>query len=209
MRVIDTLKDLMKGKAPGPLPYYTLLHLTKTIEAIGVAGSIGRKRLSRSLGLGETSTRTIVNRLKDAGLVDTSKAGCKLTKRGKAIYDELMSQLVQTSQIEMGKMCTSEHNVGILIRNASCEVRHGIEQYEAAIKAGAEGAMTFVYRKGRLVMPAMSDDLQREQPEIAGRVLKIFHPMENDVIIVGQGTTKESAEDGARAAALRTIESKA
>lgn len=206
MRIIDVFKELARGKVPGPLPSFTELHLAKTIEIIGVEGPTGRKKLSRKLRLGEGATRTIVARLEGAHLITISRAGCELTKKGEAIYDVLKSKLVRVSPIKSSPLTIGAHNVGVLVRDAAHKVWHGIEQRDAAIKAGADGATMLLYKDKRLVMPTISEDVMKEYPNIAKQIMELFQPKENDVIILGGADTREGAEDGARAAAWTLIE---
>lgn len=206
MRIIDVFEELARGKAPGPLPSFTELHLAKTMEIIGVEGPIGRKKLSRKLRLGEGTMRTIVTRLEGAHLISISKAGCELTKKGEAIYDELRSKLVWVSPIKSSPLTIGAYNVGIVVRDAAHKVRHGVEQRDAAIKAGADGAAMLLYKDERLVMPTISEDVMKDYPNIAKEIMELFQPKENDVIILGGADTRDGAEDGARAAAWTLIE---
>ena len=206
MRIIDVFKELVRGKAPGPLPSFTKLHLVRTIEIIGVEGPIGRKRLSRRLRLGEGTTRTIVSRLEEAHLISISKAGCELTKEGEAIYNELKSKLVRLSPIKSSPLTVGAYNVGVVVRDAAHKVLHGVKQRDAAIKAGADGAAMLLYKDNRLVMPTISEDVMKEYPDIAKQIMELFQPKENDVIILGGADTRDGAEDGARAAAWTLVE---
>ncbi|MFQ6080550.1 MAG: DUF4443 domain-containing protein [Candidatus Bathyarchaeia archaeon] len=208
MRIINVFEELARGKAPGPLPSFTELHLAKTIEIIGVEGPIGRKKLSRKLRLGEGTVRTIVTRLEGAHLISISRAGCELTKKGKAIYDVLKSKLVRMSPIKSSPLTIGAYNVGVVVRDAAHKVRHGVEQRDAAIKAGAVGATMLLYKDNRLVMPAISEDVMKEYPNIAKQIMELFQPKENDVIILGGADTRDGAEDGARAAAWTLIETR-
>ena len=206
MRLIDVFKELARAKAPGPFPSFSELHLAKTLEIIGVEGPIGRKKLSRKLRLGEGTVRTMVARLEEAHLISVLKAGCKLTKRGKTVYDELRSKLARMSPIKPSPLTIGAYNVGILVRDAVQKVRYGVEQRDAAVKAGADGAMMLLYKGKKLVAPTISEDVTKDYPNVAKQIMELFQPRENDVIILGGADTRDRAEDGARAAAWTLIE---
>lgn len=206
MRIIDVFEELARIKAPGPLPSFTELHLVKTIETIGAEGPTGRKKLSRRLRLGEGTIRTIVTRLESAHLISISKAGCELTEKGEAIYDVLKSKLARMSPVKSSSLTIGAFNVGVVVRDAAHKVRHGVEQRDAAIKAGADGATMLLYKDERLVMPTISEDVMKDYPNIAKEIMELFQPKENDVIILGGADTRDGAEDGARAAAWTIIE---
>lgn len=190
---------MLKLKAPGPTPSFTEMHLIKAMEIIGDE-VVGRKILSRKLKLGEGSVRTVVSRLEEADLITVSQDGCKLTERGREIYDELRSKFPRMSQVEASPLTVGTFNFGILVRDAAHKVRHGIEQRDAVVKAGASGATIFVYKNGKLIMPTISEDLMKDYPKVAKRIMEIFQPREEDVIIFGGADTREQAEEGTRIA---------
>ena len=92
------------------------------------------------------------------------------------------------------------------MRGAANKVRQGIEQRDAAIKAGATGAAMLMYKGGKLIMPTISEYVARDYPSVAKQIMEIFQPKESDVIILGSANTKDLAEDGARAAAWTLME---
>jgi hypothetical protein len=75
-----------------------------------------------------------------------------------------------------------------------------LEQRDAAVKAGAKGATTIIFKSGRLVIPSVSDDLSRDYPKTVERLVSLLQPEENDVIVVAGADSLELAEYGAAAA---------
>lgn len=204
MRVIDIFKELLKSKAPGPAPSFSELHLIKAVEIIGDQ-VVGRKVLSRKLRLGGGTVRTVIARLENANLISISKEGCKLTDRGREIYDELRSKFGRMSLVEANPLTVGTYNFGILVRNSANNVRYGVEQRDAVVKAGAIGATVFVFKNGKLIIPTISADVMSDYPNVAKKIIEMFQPRENDVIIIGGAETRENAEKGARLAALSLI----
>ena len=196
----------MREKAPGPSPSFSELHLARTMEIIGMDGPTGRKKLSENLRLGEGAIRTMIARLEGARLIRVTKVGCELTEEGKAIFDEIRSGLIRVSPINSYPLTIGAFSVGILVRGHEHKVRHGIEQRDAAIKAGASGAAMLLYKGSKLIMPAISDDVAKDYPHVAKQIMDVFQPKESDIVILGSASTRDRAEDGARAAAWTLIE---
>jgi len=174
---------------------------------IGDHAPIGRIELSRKLGLGEGAVRTIVKHLSNGGFVDSVKEGCVLTQRGKSLYKSLRSKLSEVRAVNARQLALDKASAAVLIRNSGTMVKRGIEQRDAAIRAGAAGACTLVYRKGRLVMP-MGD---REEWTLAPNDLlfddlrKLFAPTDHDVITIVSASDNGLAEHCAVAAALTLL----
>ena len=206
MNIFALLKELASGKAPGPPPSFRELHLLKAIDAIGERGVIGRKALSNELKLGEGVTRTIIARLENANLISVSRAGCKLTEKGKMLYHELRAKLVRKLPVEPSSITVGAYNFGIMVKDAAHNIRRGIEQRDAAVRAGADGATILVYKGKKLTIPSISEDALKDYPDAAKRIIKLFQPEENDVIILGGASTQEKAEDGAMEAAWMLLQ---
>jgi len=181
----------------GPLPRFGEVHIEKALQVLFESGRLSREELSRRIGVGEGSVRTILKILKRRGLVRSTKAGHFLTQKGRRAIGTLEGATeVPTSGLTVGKA-----NVAMVIRNSSHLVRKGIEQRDEAIKVGAKGATVLVYRGGRLRFP---DQFMEVSQEAETELLKKFKLKEGDVVIIGTADDLRLAEAGARAAA-RTI----
>lgn len=196
----NILKQLLERRALGALPLFTEYHFRKALDLIGKT-AIGRGMLAKKLGLGEGSARTIVKIMKSEGLINTSKKGCELTKKGQALLKELQRSIIKIQKVEAGKLAVGKYAVAVLVRDAGNKVRHGVEQRDAALIAGATGATTIVCRGGKLRAPTISEDLEKDYPQLARRLLSVFEPKNNDVIVVGSADEETAAERGAEAAA--------
>jgi len=200
MRTLDMLKQLAEQKAAGPTPSFTELHLAKAIETIG-RERIGRLGLSERLGLGEGATRTLIERLLEARLVKISKRGCELTANGSLILKELSSKLGPIARVSKSPITIGPYDFGILVRKAANKVSSGIEQRDAAVRAGAKGAVTLVFKDHRLLMPPADELKIKNSRDAIEKILKNFRPAEGDVIIIAGADSEKNAEEGARAAA--------
>jgi hypothetical protein len=192
-------------KAAGPTPLFTQLDLARAIEIIG-SKHVGRNKLSTMLGLGEGTTRTLIDRFLSARLIKISKRGCELTTKGHSILTELNTKLGTKKRVAQSSITVGHYNFGILVRGAANRIKSGIEQRDAAVRAGANGAVTLVVRHGELIMPSPAEPMTGEQKSIAMAIKEAFEPHENDVIIVAGGDSEQCAEEGAMAAAWVLME---
>ncbi len=205
MKALKILKELAMEKAAGPTPSFTQLDLARAIEIIG-SEHIGRNKLSARLGLGEGATRTLIDRLLEAQLIRISKLGCELTRNGQSILNELNAKLGAKRKVALSSVTVGDYNFGILVKGAANRIKSGIEQRDAAVRAGAKGAVTFVVKHGELVMPHSAGSTHRRQENVARTIKETFEPDENDVIIIAGGDSEQYAEEGAMAAAWVLIE---
>ncbi len=176
------LEEMAKEKAPGPSPTFSVFHLLLAIELVA-ENPIGRGRLAQNLGVGEGVIRTILGRLTDAGLIKTSKAGCELTKRGFGIWKEY-SSIVRKIEIGRNELTDASHTYAILIKNHGHRLKSGMEQRDAAVIAGAKTATTMLYKDGRLNIPSVTENAEKDFPKASDKVLKLLKPVENDAIII-------------------------
>jgi hypothetical protein len=200
---LSILKEIARKVAPGRPPSYTEAHALMGIEAIGSGLGIGRQQLSRELGLGEGTIRTLVGRMKALGLVETSRGGMSLTGDGEAILEALGDLFwgcgLTTLPITVGTI-----NYAVLIRGAASKVKGGIEQRDAAIIAGASGATTLVLDDEGLRMPGMDEPLDES---VRSLIMEELGPSLGDAMIIGSSDDPILAEMAAKSAALKLLES--
>ncbi|MEM1565590.1 MAG: DUF4443 domain-containing protein [Candidatus Bathyarchaeia archaeon] len=206
-KIKQLLEKIVKEKASGPAPTFSALHLLRAVELVAEK-SVGRAKLSEELKIGEGATRTIITRLKEAGLISTSKAGCSLTMKGRKLWEEYKKVIVKEVEIENCELMNAKHNVAALIKNCGHKVKTGIEQRDAAVKIGAKGAVTIVFRNGRLIIPSVSDDFLRDYPNAAEQIANLMQPKENDVIIISGADTLDLARNGVAAAAWTLLDNR-
>ncbi len=199
MNSFETLRHLTGKKAPGRTSDFTEAYVFKALRIIQ-EHRLGRKQLSERLGLGEGTIRTLVKRLLEEGLVETSRLGMSLTERGKIVVKDINKVLLG---IEFPKtsITVADENFAVLVKKVSRNIRHGIEQRDAAILAGAKGASTLIMEAGELVMPSVETSVDDASLEF----LKILEPEEGDVVVIGSADSLLLAEIGAYTAALRLL----
>jgi predicted transcriptional regulator len=199
------LEKVMSERAPGPSPSFSVFHLLHAIELMA-KGTIGRNKLARSLNVGEGTARTIISRLKSAGLIVTSKAGCTLTSKGSKLLMAYRSIFEKKVEIGKNELTLANCNFAILIKNRGHLIKSGVEQRDAAIMAGARGATTIMFKEGRLRIPSVSDDVAKDFPNAANQIVRLLEPRENDVMIIGSADSLGKAEYGTLAAAWTVLD---
>jgi len=205
MDALKLIRGLAKSRSIGPNPSFTEFDLVKTLEIVDSEKTIGRTRLSKELGIGQGATRTILDHLGRGGLLRIQRSGCILTSKGSGLVKELKSIVKVGFEVPQTIFPIGPFNSGALIAKAGKRIRRGLEQRDAAIRAGASGATTLVYRDGKLLFPP-EEVASEGWPEISKKIIKIFQPNEDDVIIVTGGASPKLAEAGARAAAWTLLE---
>jgi predicted transcriptional regulator len=205
----STLKKFVESianqKAPGPSTTFTVSHIFFALELMA-EHPIGRNKLAKKLEVGEGAIRTIISRLKDTGLIETSKEGCSLTKKGFALWRQFEQCFPQRAEIAKTDLTKADYNYAFLVKNSGQKVKSGIEQRDAAIVAGATRAVIIVSKQGRLTIESVSDNLENEFPEAATQILRVMQPSNNDVIIIVGAANLQKAKIGSFAASWALLD---
>jgi hypothetical protein len=204
-QVIRLLSKVADRYAPSRLLSFDLVHVFKTMQLMKDGQRISRSILVRELGLGEGSVKTLVKHMKMSGLVENSKGGMWLTDKGKTVYTKLHLVIPNEMDISKCSIALGKFNHAVLVKNLAYGIKSGIEQRDTAIKSGAVGATTLIFRNGGLLMPSTREDLLRKDQKLHSLIMKRLQPEDNDVIIIGSSEDKKTAEMAAKSAALHTI----
>jgi len=208
MNLLNLIEKIARKLAPGRSPIFTEVHIVKALETISVEEAVGRIKLSKTLGLGEGATRTLVKHLRNEEIIEISRSGIVLSESGRKLLSVLKSKIGGETEVPESSLTVGSFNVAVLIRDEAEAVTHGLEQRDAAIKAGASGATTLVFSHNRLAMPGISEDVFQNIWSIHDMLISKLKPKENDVIIIGSAENKLTAELGAKAAVLELLKSK-
>lgn len=198
------LQQIAGKKAPGPSTTFTIFHVYYALKLM--AGKpIGRNKLAEKLSVGDGAVRTIVSRLKEAGLIETSKEGCSLTKKGLEIWHQFEAIFPKQLDVQKNELNTSVFNHAFLVKNCGQNVTSAIDQRDAAIIAGARNALVMIYRNGHLRIESVSDCIEKDYPKAASVILKGLAPQDNDVIVIAGADSSLKAKRGAFAASWSLI----
>jgi predicted transcriptional regulator len=193
------IESLASPKGPGPSTTFSMFHIFYALELMAEK-PIGRTKLAEKLNVGDGAIRTIVSRLKDAGLIVTSKEGCNLTDKGLSVWKNFAEVFPKRVVIEKTPLTTSAYNYAFLVKNRGHKVKSGIDQRDAAIMGGARRAVAIVSKNGHLVIESVSNSIEKDFPEAANKILKDLKPEDNDVIIIAGADDPIKAKRGAFAA---------
>lgn len=187
----------------GGAPLFQPFHILKSLWIIQQAEIIGRKELSAKLAIGEGSTRKLISYLEEKEWASSTNQGISLTIFGNKLLNDIG---IIANVVHTGDLTVDEYDFAVRLKNASGLVGKGIEQRDEAMKAGATGATTLIYRD-RL---ALSDDPDADcgMPELCRKLTEMFDLTSGDVLIIGSSPTLASAEDGAFSAAVLTLTNK-
>jgi predicted transcriptional regulator len=204
-----TLKKLITEvagkKAPGPSTTFTVFHIFYALELMAQK-PLGRNKLAEKLSVGDGAVRTIINRLRDYSLIDTTKEGCILTQKGNEVWRQFEQVFPKRLKIEKSELATTDYNFAFLVKGAGHRVKSGIDQRDAAIIAGARKAMVIVVKNNALSIESVSDNIEKLYPKAANEIHQDFAPQENDVIIIAGAESALKAKRGAFAASWSLID---
>lgn len=207
LKLFDIIERVTRKIAPGPAPAFNEAHVVKALEMIDKYQTVGRIKLSKEMGLGEGTTRTLLKHLKNEGVTQSSRSGISFSEEGKKLFSDLRSQLREGIDVPSSPLTVGAFNIAVLVRNAAQAIGSGMEQRDAAIKSGALGATTLIFSKNKLELPQEEENLCESMPELHNKLVTQLNPKENDVIIVGSGENRDSAEIGAKMAAIKLLKS--
>jgi hypothetical protein len=129
-----------------------------------------------------------------------------MTAKGKGVYEGLLSAIPAEMSLPRCSVSLSSFNYAVVVREFGFAVGLGIEQRDAAIKMGATGATTLLFKDNKFVMPASSNDSLKKEQKVRRMLVEKLNPRDGDVIIIGSSDSNEkTAELGAKNAALLTI----
>jgi len=183
----------------GPIPKFNDYHLWKALYYLDDEESIGRKKLSSLLDIGEGSTRTIISLLQSHGIISINKSGIILTGTGVDLKKKTRMDL---APISVKELTIGDYNFAARIPRMAHMVSFGCEERDAAIEAGATGATTLIYVNNKLMFPGSEYHVD---PTIETEIKSVYNLKNDDVIIIGTGKTIQSAEVGAVVAGIHIM----
>jgi predicted transcriptional regulator len=198
------MQQIAGKKAPGPSTSFTIFHVFYALELLS-QNPLGRNKLAEKLNVGDGAVRTIISRLVDADLVETSKEGCNLTNKGSEIWGQFKEIFPKRVEIPKSELTGSEFNFAFLVKERGQKVGSGIDQRDAAIIAGARKALVIVVRGRHLSIESVSDCIEQQYPKAANLLIEELKPQDNDVIIIAGADSLLKAKRGAFAASWSLI----
>ena len=181
-------------------------HIFKALQLAKLNGHISRDLLKKELSLGEGSIKTLVKHLKTTNMIMTSNAGTILTDTGEKLISQILLCIPKETIIPKSSITVGKFNYVVLVKNIANSIRSGIEQRDIAIKSGAMGATTLIFKDGKFLISGTNFNALVDELHVQKILIENLHPNNNDVIIIGSDNqNKQHAEIAAKNAALFTI----
>ena len=163
--------------------------------------------MARMLGVPQGIARGVLARMKRDGLITVRhRAGTRASSRG------LLELTVQMKRGHMKLARRSDQELlglgsrSVLFHVAGCSRRlgQGIEQRDAAVRAGATGAVTFLFDGKTLRFPGVAESLSERNPAAFEQLKNQLRMKKGDVVLIAfAGTWWDAARGGF--AAVRTL----
>ena len=203
---VKALAKIASRYAPSRSLSFNLVHLFKALQLIEEKGHVSRALLCKELSLGEGVVRTLLKHLKMQDLIESTKNGTTMTEKGMTMLSGLVSSMPVQISIPKYSVTLGKFNHVILLKQFGFAIKSGIEQRDAAIKMGATGATTLLFKDDKFVMVCTNYDSLADESRIAKFLVEKLRPEDGDVIIIGSTTENQRiAELAAKNAALLTI----
>jgi hypothetical protein len=156
--------------------------------------NISRQELAKELELGEGTVRTILENLKSKKLIDSTKKGHFLSKKGNEILDRIYEAISVPKNIDIVSIYPTSKKIGVIVRNVQ-SLKELYKLRDIAVKNGADGAVILRF-EDKIYAPEANYDQNYKELE------KYFDFRNNDVLVIGFSHNKRNAENGALAIAI-------
>ncbi|MBS3105150.1 DUF4443 domain-containing protein [Candidatus Woesearchaeota archaeon] len=176
----------------GNIPNFTKIDILRCF--LRFQKNTGRQEIAKDLELGEGTVRTVLEILKSKKLLDSTKKGHFLSKRGEEILNQIYEILSTPRNVAMRHLYPDFKKIGVIVRNAS-NLKELYKLRDIAVKNGADGALILKF-ENRLYAP--ESDYEQDYKELE----KSFDFRNGDVLIVAFANDKRNAENGALAIAV-------
>ena len=156
--------------------------------------NLSRHELSKELELGEGTIRTILNILKSKKLLQSTKHGHSLSKKGFDTLNRIYENISLPRSITAEHIYNSFKKVGIHIRNA-LNLKEVYKLRDIAVKNGAEGALILKFYNELYVPESRNGNSYKE-------LERYFDFKNDDVLVVAFANDNRTAENSALAVAI-------
>ena len=156
--------------------------------------NLGRQELARELELGEGTIRTILNILKSKKLLDSTKKGHFLSKKGQETLNQINDSISMPRNITAQNLYPSSKKIGVIVRNIA-NLKEIYKLRDIAVKNRADGAIILKF-ENKLYAP--ESDYEQDYKELE----KYFDFKNGDVLVIAFANSSKDAENGALSIAI-------
>jgi DNA-binding Lrp family transcriptional regulator len=204
MSLASELRELFEKRYVGPRESFDYVHIGLLIYWLGEDSPKSRSEISNFLGLGEGSTRTMLRRLKEKGMICITRDGVRLSDNGFIFFSKLKIFFPAIKEGSFGALSLGKYSVIVRVNKGKERVSRGIEQRDESIRYGAKGTITLVYEDSHFMFPGVGEEgCEALHPRaIWDKIRMLTNPKNGDIIIICSAESVQSAYLGCFSAAL-------
>lgn len=176
----------------GNIPNFTKIDILRCFLRFNK--NLGRQEIARELGLGEGTVRTILNILKSKKLLDSTKKGHFLSRKGQETLNQINDCIGMPRNIQTQDIYPNSEKTGVLVRNIT-NLKELYRLRDIAVKNKADGAIILKF-EDKLYAPEF--DYEQDYKELE----KYFDFRNSDVLVIAFANDGKDAENGALAIAI-------
>jgi len=177
----------------GIKPRFSEYHVVKIIEILKSEGPLGRIVLSRLLKLGESSTRSLIKRLKEHELIKIDEVGgAYLTKKGLEFLDLWRSNIKYIGKVDLKIADWSSNFCGIVINGLELIEIYGVLKIrDIAVRRGALGLIAIVVKDLNFLLPISKSIFEEVRDELSNicRSFKNLVSSGDAILIIGANSS--------------------
>ena len=158
-----------------------------------IENPISRIELSKILGLGEGTIRSILNILKKNNLLESNNKGHYLSEKGRNIIKKIKDN-INLKEITLNDPYPNKKKIALHLKSPDKLIKSYILR-DDAMKNGADGALVFNFDKK---LELYGSDYDRDFSDMEG----MFDLGKDDLVIAAYADSYRLAEHGALAAAI-------
>jgi hypothetical protein len=170
-------------------------------------GEVGRYRLAKMLDVPQGVARGVFARMKRRGLITVRhRTGASSTRKGTNQLRALMERGRLKYAKRLGEEVLGLGQEGVIFQVGGCsnKIIRGIEQRDAAVRAGATGAVTFIFDGRTLIFPDTKEPVTKRSFGTFQHLRKRLKMRKGDAVLIAFGNSWWDAARGGFAA-VRTL----
>lgn len=201
LSALRTIERVLKAEGKVK-PSFDEYYVLKALMMLAEEEPVGRQLLSRKLGIGEASARTLIKRLRGEGLITVDAVGgCFLSEKGRELLADVKSVIKRVEFLRtdrLGSMSLDKVACAVVIANGRELLNRGLkisDLRDEVIRFGGSAALVVVVEGGRAILPADAGQVstEREYPEL--KALKDeLGVREGDLAVVAYASDERTAE---------------
>ncbi len=202
---IQTLQNIVSRKGSSKILTFSIPHVFKALQLLSEEKFVSRATLGREIHLGEGAVKTLISHLKEAKMIESTRAGNFLTENGKKFTSQLQKVIPKECKIEKNNLTPRKNNHAIILKKYSSAIKTGLEQRDYAIMYGSSGCTTLAFKNNKFVFPGEDKNCFSKDKKTQQALMEGLDPSEGDIIIISSSDDSFVAEISAKNSALWTI----